>query len=232
MGQLILTQPLYFKADLANSGLHFQWRPFTCLSEGVLVHKNVGICFHMPNWYWVGYFASWWAVIFTSGVGFCFVVNIGKEVNCKSSSGYASQWLFLVIYIMIQGCMTSRSVGHWKTLSNGEVPDLGSELHPSYIFVILLYYMMLSSNGNIFLRWWPFEGSTGNRLISLTVVSDTELWPSLCLWMFGPHEGQTNHRHIAAHRDCFVKAFSIHSTLINIVVPLKIILVSISYLWN
>ena len=37
-----------------------------------------------------------------------------------------------------------------------EVPDLGSELHPSHIFVILLYYMMLPSNGNIFLRWWPF----------------------------------------------------------------------------
>ena len=99
----------------------------------------------MPKWYWVGYFASWLAVIFTSGVGFCFVVNIGKVVNCRSSSGYASQWLFLVVYIMIQGCMTFRSVGHWKTLSNVEVPDLGSELHPSYIFVILLYYMMLPS---------------------------------------------------------------------------------------
>ena len=76
------------------------------------------------------------------------------------------------------------------------------------------------------------EGCTGHQLISLTVVSDTERWPSLCLWMFGPHEGQIIHRHTAAHRDCFVKAFSIHSTLINIVVSLKIIVVSISYLRN
>ena len=116
-----------------------------------------------------------------------------------------------------------------------EVPDLGSELHPSYIFIILLYNIVHDA----VIKWKHFsalvtlcEGFTGHLLIPLTVVSDRKLWPSLCLWMFWPHEGQTIHRHTAAHRDCFVKAFSIQSTLINIVVPLKIIVVSISYLWN
>ena len=95
-----------------------------------------------------------------------------------------------------------------------EVPDLGSELHPSYTFVILLYYIVHDA----VIKWKHFpalvtlcEGSPSHRLFSLTVVSVTELWSSLCLWMFWPHEGQTIHRHTAAHRDCFVKAFSIHS---------------------
>ena len=105
------------------------------------------------------------------------------------------------------------------------------------IFLLFCFITLYSYDAVI--KWKHFsalvtlcEGSTVHRLISLTVVSDTELWPSLCLWMFCPHEGQTIHRHTAAHRDCFVKAFSIHSNLINIVIPLTIIVVSISYLWN
>ena len=114
-----------------------------------------------------------------------------------------------------------------------EVPDLGSELHPSYIFVILLYYMMLPSNRNIFLRCWPFVRGppiTGWFPSQWLVTQSFDL--HCACGCSGPKEGQTIHRHTAVHQDCFVKAFSIHSTLINIVVPLKIIVVFILYLRN
>ena len=48
------------------------------------------------------------------------------------------------------------------------------------------------------------EGSTGHRLISLTVVSDTELWPSLCLWMFWPHNGNQGRQMEIKEKDTYI----------------------------
>ena len=114
-----------------------------------------------------------------------------------------------------------------------EVPDLGSELHPSYIFVILLYYMMLPSNGNIFLCWWPFVRGppvTGWFPSQWLVTQSFDLHCSS--GCSGPTRAKpsTDTQLLTA---IVLSRLSVSAnTLINIVVPLKIIVVSISYLWN
>ena len=69
--------------------------------------------------------------------------------------------------------------------------------------------------------WYCSQGlrvsvSTCIQLNIIFPVACLWIWSSLCLWMSWPHEGQTIHRHKAAHRDSFVK---VSVSTVNIAVP-------------